>query len=432
MNVLICDDLPEADDEFGEAVAAAKQGVTPKRLRGDSLKHQLNALIQHADRLLSGDGEKSELEDTAFDDDIDLVILDNNLAGLRTEGTRLTAEAVAGYIRAFTSASYIVSVNKNPEYDFDLRYLIGDYSTRTDLAVNADHLSNPALWTRERSDAKNGFLPWYWPRLLDAGMNRRTKIEFVERRLSKVITEVLGISTQNYRYLSRQARSILSQAEETRRSAQNSNNAKGETATLYELFLASNRSLPSTKERRALLDMRNKDIGCVETIVARTVAADLDLWLRRDIFGPQEVLVDIPHLLMRMPFLLGNATNDIDCWNSALDAAKEGPPFGLDQALFDEYLKDEVFDAIDTDSSPYLWWTHLRENDELNALFSKGNSIWADVVFCEDRSKFIPIGESESAGGPLEFVAQFESSWNRRYVAFMKGVRYAPKSRLAQ
>ena len=433
MKVLICDDLPKEEDEFGEAVARAGQPtIEPDRLRGDSLKNELDAIIQHADDFLSGRNTNGELTGTVFDDNIDVVILDNNLAGLRAEGTRLTAEAVVGYIRAFTSASYIVSVNKNPEYDFDLRYLIGDYSTRADLAVNADHLSNPALWTHERSNAKNSFLPWYWPRLLDAGVNRKRSIEFVKTRLSTAVTKALDIDARNYRFLSRQARSILSQAEETRESEKNGSDPQGETATFRELFLASSRSLPSAKERKVLVSMPDEQIDYIEKIIARTVAADLDLWLRRDVLGPQEVLVDIPHLLMRMPFLLGDGAADIDGWNSALDAAKKGPPFGLDQAIFDEHLANEVFDAIDTDRSPYFWWANLRNNDDLNAHFSISHATWADVVFCEDRSEFLPIGEKEGVSEPLEFVAQFEGSWNRRYVAFMNGVRYAPKSRLAR
>ena len=46
-------------------------------------------------------------------------------------------------------------------------------------------------------------------------------------------------------------------------------------------------------------------------IIARVVAAYIDRWFRRDVLGPQEALVDLPHLLMRLPFLLGEKAGDL-------------------------------------------------------------------------------------------------------------------------
>ena len=193
MKVLVCDDVPGDRSEFEDAIRDAEQpDIELKRLCGDKLKQTLNTLIACANATL-GDAEGTcELSPTEFDD-VDLIILDNNLAHLGIAGARLTAESIAGYIRAFTSASYIVSINKNPDVDFDLRYLIGDYATRADVALNSHHLSNPALWTRNRWEAVNGFLPWYWPKFLDAGASRREKIEFVRSRFGRICSRGLRI-----------------------------------------------------------------------------------------------------------------------------------------------------------------------------------------------------------------------------------------------
>ena len=349
------------------------------------------------------------------------------------EGARLTAEAVAGYIRAFSQAPYIVSINKNPDVDFDLRYLIGDYATRTDLALNSRHLSNPALWTRGREDAVNGFLPWYWPRLLDAGPARRTKVEFVKAHLGQSICDALGLTADDFSFLSRQARSLLSHAEETRDADMERPEQTGATATFREVFLASGRSLPNKEERNALDHKLQRGEDSAATIIARAVTADIDLWFYRDVLGPQEALVDIPHLLMRMPFLLGNNASDINHWNMAVDTATGDPPFGLNEALFDTHLEQTLFGQGEWSTPPCFWWPKLRENDELNSHFSDRNGVtWADVVFCEDRSEFLSLDPNSDTPPPVEFVAQFEGSWNRRYVADIDGVRYVPKSRFAQ
>lgn len=433
MKVLVCDDLPGDSREFEDAIREADQPeVNIERLFGDELRTQLNMLIAGADTALK-DGEGTfGLPETKFDD-VDLVILDNNLAHLGIEGARLTAEAVAGYIRVFSSAPYIVSINKNPDVDFDLRYLIGDYATRTDLALNTHHLSNPALWTRDRVDAANGFLPWYWPKLLDAGASRRTKVEFVKARLDRPVSGALGFATDDFNFLSRQARSLLSQAEETRHVEVERQEPHGLTATFREVFLTSGRSLPNKEERESLDRKLERGVDGAATIIARAVTADIDLWFHRDVLGPQEVLVDIPHLLMRMPFLLGGKASEIDNWNSTADAAANDPPFGLDEALFAAHLAQAQFDQGVWSNSPCFWWPKLRNDDVLSAHFSGDRrSDWANVVFCEDHSEFFPMNPENGESLPTEFVAQFEGSWNRRYVAEIDGIKYVPKTRFAQ
>ena len=78
----------------------------------------------------------------------DIVILDNNLAELTIPGARHTAESIAGYIRAFTNIPYIVSLNKNPDIDFDLRYLMGDRHTQADVRFEQRSPFNPCSMAR--------------------------------------------------------------------------------------------------------------------------------------------------------------------------------------------------------------------------------------------------------------------------------------------
>ena len=114
-------------------------------------------------------------------DTVDTVLIDNNLAHLDISGTRLTGESIIGYIRCFSAVPYVVSLNKNPDVDFDLQDLVGDHETRADVALNVDHLAVPGLW--DRSHHKEGeFLPWYWPELTNAPERRRKQIAFVNER----------------------------------------------------------------------------------------------------------------------------------------------------------------------------------------------------------------------------------------------------------
>ena len=94
------------------------------------------------------DSSQSSSVESPFDNH-DLILLDTNLTHLGcSRGPRLTAESIAGYIRAFTAGTGTSSPSTRiPDVDFDLRFLIGDYTTRTDLALNETHLGNRALWT---------------------------------------------------------------------------------------------------------------------------------------------------------------------------------------------------------------------------------------------------------------------------------------------
>ena len=140
----------------------------------------------------------------------DVVVLDNNLADLQHSGALHTAEAIAGYVRAFTDIPYVVSLNKNSDVDFDLRYLIGDYQTLADSALNTDHLAHRGLWDGPSGGKAGSFRPWYWPLLNDAPARRRRQIEVVKKVLDDPILPTLSFSEEDIGYLTRHAKGALS------------------------------------------------------------------------------------------------------------------------------------------------------------------------------------------------------------------------------
>lgn len=140
--------------------------------------------------------------------------------------------------------------------------------------------------------------------------------------------------------------------------------------------------------------------------------------------------MDVPHLLARMPFLLGQRAQKIDEWNKALDALD--PPFGMEQELFDQRIAPAMFAHDMWVPSAAFWWPRLKRDDQLGELFfASTQAEWPDAVFCEDLSGFTLRAADGDADGPIEFSAEFEGSWGRRHVAKLEGIRYAPRSRFA-
>jgi hypothetical protein len=422
MHVLICDDRKaECQDALDAARAGAPRGVKCESLHTGELTDALEKFFGAVRKFLDRNAAGEVLVKSPFDGH-DIIILDNNLTHLKIEGAPLTAEEVAGYIRAFTTTPYVVSLNKNHLVDFDLQYLIGDNTTRADLAINTPHLRNRALWTGRSTGAADHFRPWYWPALVSAPARRQKQTAFVQARLKKSILRSLKFPDTAIAALSRHAKGWLSP--DAQYAVGETKVAKPLTDVTFEnLFLSSSRSLPADEDRKNLLKRKNYKI------MARVIASELDIWFRRAVLGPQDVIVDVPHLLVRMPFLLGKRASDLRTWNSAIAAGN--PPFGLEPSLYKRYLSPERLTQNLWIPTPAFWGQSLKGNERLSGLFFKSqNNEWGDFVFCEDTSDF-RRRTSDDSFAPKEFVAEFETPWDRRYISGVKSKHYAPRSRLA-
>ena len=186
MKILVCDDAPGRGEKTQKAIAAGTDHET-RLLAGDELTREIRGLFGRAASTLNPNSGSAGTPSDFESDEYDIAILDNNLSELDIQSARHTAESIAGYVRAFWKIPYIVSLNKNPHVDFDLRYLVGDYQTHADLALNDKHLSIPALWTG--ISVNEEFRPWYWPALEDVVGRRRRQIAFVKEHLDDSIPE---------------------------------------------------------------------------------------------------------------------------------------------------------------------------------------------------------------------------------------------------
>ena len=164
-------------------------------------------------------------------------------------------------------------------------------------------------------------------------------------------------------------------------------------------------------------------------VIARAVAADIDFWFRRYLVGPQEPLVDVPHLLMRFPFLLDKRADKIEEWNKVIGI--DAPPYGLEKELYEAHLAGQEFGYDYWVPNACFWWPKLKNDEKLNEhFFEAKEGDWADVVFCEDCSEFRERSP-KSGEAPAEFSADFDGPWERRHVADLASKRYSPLSRFA-
>ncbi len=424
MKVLVCDDFEERGQRILERVANIQgDDIDTEGIFGDDLKNEIDRLYDGVRSLIGEESErpKPELDSrTSIGVGVpcaDIVILDNDLTALATDGAAITADWIATYVRGFWDVAYVVSLNKNREVDFDLRYLLGDPDSPADLALNEDHLGNVGLWRGCAMGCTDPFLPWYWPALRQVAQDRRAQIEFVKTHFTESILQALSFPRECLEFLSRHAKGRFS-------------STAYDDGGLYEVtferfFIDSCTSVSAQQKRKVLAGIASAE---AMDVVARIVAAELEKWIRRYVVTPQDVLIDLPHLIARMPFVMGSRSDDIAAWNTCLRATEA--PYGLDEEIYTTHLLSAAFASDIWTKSACFWWPLLKSSRELNELFFDKNVQWAAGAFFEDTSSFSTLRKGQ--GGAKEFVGEFEGSWRRRYVMHLENRNYVPPSQFAK
>lgn len=430
LRILVCDDRPDVGIQ--DVLARACPHAELVGFQGNRLTDVLKDFFTRVDAFLKSDNrDENDLPQSEFDD-FDIVFVDNNLAELEIPGARLTAESILGALRAFTTSRYLVSLNKNPLVDFDLRYLVGDYSTRADLALNEQHLENGVLWNANVEPGK--FAPWYWPSLIDAASRRSEQVSFVEKNLDVGILAALGIPHEVWVQFPSRAVGFLDPEAATDDAGRSLANT-----TFWHHYRSSNRSVPFDDRVMATLggskaiddlrrDFLNLDhaVGgsAGRRIAARVIAAEIDSWIRRDLLGPQDLLVDPPHLQV----LIGARTDGAneDAWQQT--ATEQAEPFGFDPELYRQIIGPRRFEPTFWTPRPAFWWPLIEEDPALME-FRKTAATNTTLAFAEDTRRFV---KTTGDAPPWRFVSETGKPWSPLFVERVKDHEYSPKSSFAR
>ena len=402
LSVLVCDYVSRRGLEAVRAIQRVGGGAIEVDVRfGNDLEKEIGEFFDKTVNPIMADGEG---ERTLFDG-YDIVFVDSNLSEVQLGGFRLTAAAVVGYIRAFSRAKYVVTINRFPLRDFDLSDLSPNAGTPADLAINTKHLSSRWLWFRERESGSD-FCPWYWPALAEAPGRRVRQVNDLKDLNLRVVEffsfpkeAILGLTNQACAQLDPTARNVG-------------------MVTFLDFYRKACTSLvPGEKDQLA-------KIGNTEPI-RRIVAAELEAWLYKHILAPQAILVDAPHLVSRVPVLLGRKATAIEGWNETTKGKTS--PYGVSGTYYAKFLREWHFALSHWLPVPAFWWGPIRGDRQLDAkLMAMDGDGAHDFRFCEDVSLFLDR-EVEAVRG---FSADFRSTFNRRYVKRLRRVRYVPVENL--
>ena len=350
---------------------------------------------------LEGANEASLLDDT------DVLIVDNDLFEL-DKFNDLSAEIVASLASVYTTCGYIVVLNLHPDLDFNLS-LLGHPNSKADLHINDRFVADEGLW-KQCPKADGSFRPWHWPLLPAAVELQKTRVtelcdllESTERKMP--ILEFFCFSEAAKNRLSRSARAFLHPAK------------RAEEVSFLD-FTERNVTAVNMKDGQKIRDRNDVDK------VARIGVRRISKWLARLVLGPQDVLIDFPHIVEKFPFLIpSDHQESADYWNSC--STLSGAP--IEDVLGD--VSDKVFQRQVWFDRPVFWADQIATEDNLEKLVSTLGANPQDLVFCEDSSAFHTLGDCK------RFVAAHHSTSDNRFIRWLDcegtRIKYGPQSRLA-
>lgn len=391
--ILICDDNAKNAIRWSkklQEVASVNVAATVESASKERLKKIVNALRARQSEVRESANYKTICEI----DDYDILICDYDLIEIDEAG-RVTGEQLAGLARVFSKCGYIVVLNQRPELDFDLTMRI-DFEGRADLSLPLDHVFSPGLWGSVWSNKT--FRPWHWPNLLEAPKRQKARERELKGRLGDKIAKFFDIPETIASKLPRAASEHLSITNDP-------------VKITFQDFLESGSLAADPKDREGIL--KNEEISI------RVAAARVARWLENALLVPQDILIDVPHLIRPLPFLLKGPVKEINRWNDVVD---------LDAAsgITATALASHKFKRTNWLSRPAYWWPTIQNDKKL--VKKKRDFDLAtlpDFVFREDTSDFGSRSTSE------EFVPEMTSAFDRRYIAKLPRKQYGPMVRLA-
>ena len=312
MKICVWDDDIDAAEEWKSHLedVLRDSGAFIKAGTATEIERELHVLHQRRKSFLTSGQDASPCEVSELDD-TDILVVDNDLFDL-PHLRDLSAETVASRAGVYTDCAFIVVLNLSPDLDFDLT-LLGHPESKADLHINDKLVADLGLW-QQCPKHDSGFRPWHWPLLPSA-------VELYRRRVEKLLelleSDDRDIPVLDYfqfgdgskRRLSRSARAFLHPSSRAER-------------TSFIDFIHGNAKAVSKKDGEVIA--RDRDMKKIARIGARRIST----WLVQYVLGPQDVFIDFPHLIEKLPFIIPDDKQESGMfWNSC--AKLQGAPIKL-------------------------------------------------------------------------------------------------------
>jgi hypothetical protein len=392
MKIVIC------DDEQGVMATWCEQLAAIPTMDGSSIApltpSDLHSLIETLEgRRQESRSTKAVTLGTCLLDDVDVFIVDYDLlhatAGM---ASFITGENVAYLARCYSGVGVIIALNQFYTDNFFDLTLSSHLDSFADLNISDKQLANSGLWTADWP--QGSFRPWHWPVVPDFVGRLARRVAALSGHLDEPITNYLSFPNEIVDFLDRKIVSFIATADKDIRDV-----------TFRQFVHSSGQGL------------RGKDVAGSDELSARIAASRIGAWLERAVLASQDVLVDRPHLVERVPSVVGGFDN-LEAVQHAIRLTDSASPL--------EMISDAEFINADWLSREAWWWPEIESAERLVELREPWTFAGLPIVFCEDTSTFKSRDEAQA------FISGLPSPFARRFVSRVPGVVYRPQVRFAR
>ena len=270
-------------------------------------------------------------------------------------------------------------------------------------------MADEGLWTQCPKDS-DGFRPWHWPILPNAIQLHEARVQELVQLLESTESEIPILDFFSFpatakNRLSRSARAFLHPTKEA------------EEVSFLD-FIVDNVAAVNVKDGKEI--RTRNDVVKIAQIGARRISK----WLARLVLGPQDALIDFPHIVEKLPFLIPTKhQHSVDYWNSCTQLLGGSMQEIMSDVSESSFQRSSWFDR------PVFWTDQVETEENLERLLNSRDINPEDFVFCEDSSAFFPFDKCH------RFFAAHSSLSDERYIRWLNSddmdIKYGPQSRLA-
>jgi hypothetical protein len=336
---------------------------------------------------------KKKKDETSVLDDTSVFIIDYDLIKASDSSGYLTGENVSYLVRNFSKCLFIIGFTQFGTNYFDLT-LKKQSTSHADLRLGSDQLTNPGLWSKERTE----FLPWCWPNIPKYLDNLPKKLEDIENNMDESICDYFGMTKDVIGNLPRSVSEFI---------------GKNPQETTFKQFLRESDNALSRVDRK-FVDKLDSDVKKL------LISSRISKWLEQMVLPGQNTLIDAPHLVQKYPSLLKGEITDPKSWNATATFEKVGS-IGLEYKIIEDYR----FKKEHWLSHPAWFLNQVNNCQKIKEVLDPWTKTSTDFVFCEDSSSFYKKTDCK------EFLAELDSPYIRRYVRKFKGIEYTPHVRFS-
>ncbi len=361
--------------------------ITEKDLLSTLDRLSLRRRVQRPD-----EDKESEPNEPFVIDEAEILLVDNDLAHLRGAGIT-SGEDVAYLARAYSTCGPIAVLNRF-DHVFDLTmYDPIEGLGAVEHYLKEEDVDNAAIWGLEGSKRTGGqaFHPWHWPMLPDLLVRFQLMVEDVAAHEESItVADFLRLDDRTRDRLPREVEGQLG-------------------GPINEITL----------EDVCKQALESRDIQSNPQLRARIVAAKLHRWLNRRVLPIQDVFVDAPHLIPRMPSLLSSDVVSIENWDRLTRRGAIPADLGIDHLKLEPalYGKKHWFPTP-------VWLASEVEKLDIVEVRNPFKFTSIRYVFCEDLSRFIPRDDARPVA--TDIPGRFALRW----IGLQNVDRYQPMRRL--